>query len=442
MIIVSCQKDIDRGQTMQEEFPTSANQSYGHLKKTETYDPEVLLKWFDLKYRILQTPQELTAAVPFYRFRYYAYTGIALYESVVPGMPAYQSLSGQLSNMPAMPATIPGVPYHWPTCANAALAFMHKSFLPNTSAANKASMDSLEQSLNIKYEKETNAATFQRSVEFGKEVARRVFDWSKTDGIFNVNPPYIPPVGPGLWVSTPPGFLPAEGPYIKDLRALIPGIVEATVLPPPVPYSTNPGSDFFMSMKEVYDTSLSLTPDKITHATYWRGTMGGTAIIHWYAIMKKVMLEQGTMLDKAALAYCKMGIVFNDADISAYDIKYQYNQLTPITYIRNIMGHDSWNSVFPTLSHPGYPELVSTGVAASAAVLSNEFGNNYHFNTDGTHNLGLPGYSFNSFEQAALHAGLSRLYAGVSSGPAIEAGILLGNKTVQYLETKIKFLKD
>ena len=60
--------------------------------------------------------------------RYYAYSAIALYESVVPGMPAYQTLSGQLTDMPAMPQTLPGFAYHWPTCANATLAAMSQEF--------------------------------------------------------------------------------------------------------------------------------------------------------------------------------------------------------------------------------------------------------------------------------------------------------------------------
>jgi hypothetical protein len=86
--------------------------------------------------------------------------GISLYESVVPGMPAYQSLSGQLIEMPAMPSTSPGLAYHWAASANAALAHTFRKFLPNTSAANKASIDSLENALNLEYMMQVNSATF------------------------------------------------------------------------------------------------------------------------------------------------------------------------------------------------------------------------------------------------------------------------------------------
>jgi hypothetical protein len=76
--------------------------------------------------------------------RLFAYSGVALYESVVPGMPAYQTLYGQLPICLQMPATENGKAYHWAASANAALAYISKQSFPTTSAANKSSMDSLE----------------------------------------------------------------------------------------------------------------------------------------------------------------------------------------------------------------------------------------------------------------------------------------------------------
>jgi hypothetical protein len=359
-------------------------------------------------------------------------------------MPAYQSLSEQLSEMPDMPATIPGLAYHWPACANTALAYMHRSFLPNTSAANKASIDSLENALNQSYMTEVSAETFQRSSNFGKTVAQLVFNWSKADGLFATYPPYVSPIGSGLWVPTPPNFAPAAGVVFGKLRPLMPGILNENAPPLPTAFSTDPLSTFFADMKEVYDVSLVLTPAQRAQANYWRGTMGGSPAIHWFAILKKVLIEQGkaAMLDKAALAYCKMGMAQLDATISNFKAIYQYNQLRPITYIRNVIGNSTWNTVFPTNNAPGYPETVTIDYSSSAAVLTQEFGSIYHFNTDGTHNLGSPGYTFDSFEDAGVHGGLSRFYAGISTKNAVNAGIVIGNKTAEYMKNKIKFLKE
>jgi hypothetical protein len=204
-LLNSCQK--------LEEIASVANvdQSHGHLQQTKIYSSEVAFKWIDMQLRLMRTNPTPLGGVP--PQRYYGYSAIALYESVVPGMPAYQSLSGQLTDMPAMPKTLPGYAYYWPACGNAALAAMTRNFFTNASDANKASVDSLENALNSAYQMQTDTAELLRSANFGKAVALLVFNWSKADGAVNANAPYIPPVGPGLWVPTPPAFAAAFGPY-------------------------------------------------------------------------------------------------------------------------------------------------------------------------------------------------------------------------------------
>ena len=448
IFFISCQKGIDNRAPQQEEAVTSANSNnneHGHLKQTKTYSSEVVQKWLALKSRILLVPQEQNTAFGLMVPRFYAALGISLYESVVPGTPGYQSLSGQLQEMPTMPSTVPGLAYHWPTSANAALAQIFKKFLPNTSVANKTAIDSLENSLNLSYMAEVNTATFQRSKEFGKEAADRIFNWSNTDGFFTVNPPYVPPVGPGLWVPTPPSFLPAIGPYWGNMRTLMPGVLTETSPPPPDPYSTDPSSTFFASMTEVFNTTQIITcnPALKTQIQYWRGSMGGSGFILWYGMLRKILAEQGgnVVLDKAALAYCKMGIVHKDAFIAAKKAKFYHNELAPITYIRDVMGQATWNSEFPAPADPCYPEVYAPQNSSSATVLTQVFGDNFQINTDGIHPLGLPGCTFNSFNEAAIHANHSRFLAGVGRQAALDAGAWIGNKTAEYLENKIKFLK-
>ncbi len=163
---------------------------------TNAYSSEVAVRWMDMQLELIRTSSPFIGGLP--PSRPFAYSGIALYEAVVPGMPAYQSLSGQLTDMPAMPKAVPTSAYHWPTCANAALAAMNRNFFLNTSDANKAAINALENELNAAYQSKVDKATFQRSVDFGKAVAQLIFDWSKTDGYAtNINKPYAPPVGPG-----------------------------------------------------------------------------------------------------------------------------------------------------------------------------------------------------------------------------------------------------
>ena len=94
-LITSCRKDVDQTTSNSDgDQSLSGKTGNGHLHQTKTYSSEVAQKWHDLQLRILRLP---AGPNPYslHGNRYFAYFGIALYESVVPGMPEYQSLYGQ-----------------------------------------------------------------------------------------------------------------------------------------------------------------------------------------------------------------------------------------------------------------------------------------------------------------------------------------------------------
>lgn len=79
------------------------NNAHGHLKQTKEYSSNLVVKWLKMQLDMLRVPLVAgTGAQAAERCQ--AYCGITLYESVLPGMPAYQSLSGQLTDFPVMPA--------------------------------------------------------------------------------------------------------------------------------------------------------------------------------------------------------------------------------------------------------------------------------------------------------------------------------------------------
>ncbi len=153
--------------------------------------------------------------------------------------------------------------------------------------------------------------------------------------------------------------------------------------------------------------------------------------------------EQSAPLDKAALAYCKMGMAQYDAAIVAYKAIYKYHLLRPITYIRNVMGYTTWVLPYGTAGAPtpGWPDPGTTDFSASAAVLSSLFGKSYRLNTEGTHPARSQSYTFNSFEEAAAHGAEAGFYRGTITKPAIAVGLGIGYKTVEYMDKKIRFAK-
>ena len=436
----SCQREIETKQRPGE-IATAANQNkeHGHLKQTKTYSSEVVLKWMDMQLRLMQTSSPFIGGLP--AFRPIAYTGVALYESVVPGMPAYQSLSGQLTEMPAMPQTIPGYAYHWAICANAALSDMNRKFFPNTSDANKASIDSLENTLNAELQNGVSTEIFQRSVQFGKTVAQLVYTWSTTDNANQANDAFTLPVGDGLWVPTPPAFLPAFGPYWKNNRLMVQGSLNGSAPPPPPSYSITVSSPYYNMVKEVYDISQTLTNEQRAIGLYYRdnpGFGGG----HYLSILKQVLQQEQVRLDGAALAYAKTGISLVDGGIGCWTAKYTHNLERPITYIRNVLGFSSWTPLFGTPNFPEYPSGHSTAGGVVAEVLTGLFGDNYQFTNHSYDYLGMAPRTYSSFYQMAQEIGDSRVFAGIHFRTACLEGNKQGRKIAQNINSTLEFLKD
>ncbi|MGI8581121.1 MAG: hypothetical protein ACR2KX_02945, partial [Chitinophagaceae bacterium] len=211
------------------------NETDEPMEQIKTYSSEVVSTWINFDLRLLRT--NATQLNNFVMMQHWAYSSIALYEAVVTGMNGYTTLAGQLNEMPVMPAIEQGKDYHQPTSANTVLAAMIRNFYPDLPAADKISTDSLENVLNARYQNEVNAEIFQRSVDYGKAVAQRVYEWSKTDGSLTVQPAYVIPVGPGLWEKTAPGFLNPQNPYWSTNRQLVAGSLAASQIPPPPVYS-------------------------------------------------------------------------------------------------------------------------------------------------------------------------------------------------------------
>jgi hypothetical protein len=407
--------------------------------ETSKYSSEVALKWMDMQLRLFRTNPTFIGGFP--PHRYMAYTAIALYESVVQGMPAYQTLAGQLTNMPAMPQTSAKNAYYWPASANAAMAAMNRNFLSATTDANKAAIDSLENAFNASYQTEIkDTGTINRSVAFGKAVAQLIFDWAKADGASNANAAYTPPAGPGLWVPTPPANAAPFGPYWGNNRLLYANSLNGSAPQAPPAYSTDPTSDYYKLMKEVYDLSQKLTEEQIAIGVYYRdnpGFGGG----HYLSLIRQILAQKNCRLDVSAYLYAKAGIAVVDAAIGTFKIKYQYNQERPITYIRGIMGYSTWNSLFGTPNFPDFPSAHSVISGAFAAVLEKDLGNSYQFTNHTYDYAGLPARTYSSLNAMATEIGLSRLYAGIHNRISIERGTTMGSKIGQNINTGVAFLK-
>ena len=424
IVLISCQKG---GEAI-------INTNTNLRGKPAEYTSDVLDKWMTMQLRLMRN----ATGIPNHGFsRHFAYAGIAAFESIKPGMNKQTAQwSEKWNGLTGLPGNMPGKKFHLPANVNAALASINKAMFPNATAADKAAIDSLELALNNEFSSSQTAEVIANSIQYGKEIASLIFDWSETDGYKNANAPYTIPTGEGKWKPTPPAFANPATPYWGNNRTIVKGSTYNSEPGFPGYYSADPTSPFYQTVKEVYDASLVLTDDQKAMANFWKDVPGVSSPGHWVSILQQVIRQKEVSLEKAALAYALTGAACNDALIACFSGKYYYNQVRPITYIREVMGQTTWNSFLTTPAHPEYSSAHSSLSAASAAVLQNLFGDLGSF-TDHTYDyLNYAPRSYASFFDIANEAGLSRLYAGIHYRRSIQIGFLQGERVVANIFSK------
>ncbi len=385
------------------------------------FDAEVPIAWFDLAYTLVRE-ESLSPPVA---ARTFGYLGVALYEALVPGMPGYQSLAGQLNDLQTMPKPAdPG--YHWPTVANSVLAATMEKLLNTGSSSTQ--IHALEEQFTREFKPELPPGVYKRSVERGQAISQAILRWAASDGYeIYKDCPYFPPTGAGLWVPTPPGFRLPLLPCWGNLRPFILNLGSECSPSPPITYSEDPESDFYQEAWEVYSVVNNLNSEQLGIAQFWADSPGqtGTPPGHSISILSQILIKEGSSLETAAEAYARVGIALADSFIACWQTKYQYNVLRPITYIHNVIGDTDWSTPIVTPPFPEYPSGHSVQSAAAAQVLTDMFGEVAF--TDYTHaSLGYAPRTFMSFFAFAEEAAISRLYGGIHYRAAIERGLEQG----------------
>jgi PAP2 superfamily len=393
-----------------------------HFPSADEFDAEVANAWFDFSRELVRQTPGFTPPVA---SRMFGYAGVALYEAVVPGMEGYGSLAGVLAGLAPLPAAGLNRAYDWPTVANAALATALRGLFPSSQSA---AIDAFEARVDAGLRGVLPPGVRERSKQRGAEVAAAALEWAKGDGghegyLRNFPASCVPPVGPGLWVPTPPGFLPALQPFWGRNRCL--ALVAGADCPPGPhpPYSEDPASRFHAEALEVYETVNALTPEQDTIARFWSDDPGATATPpgHSNSIATEVLRREGASLTAAAETYAKVGIAVSDAFVACWHQKFVYNLLRPVTYLRRL--DPDWLPVLVTPPFPEYPSGHSVQSGATCQVLSDLFGDGYAF-VDHTHDArGFAPRAFGSFFEAAEEAAISRLYGGIHFRAAIERGL-------------------
>ena len=410
-------------------------------KPVDKYSSTIAESWYELQLQMI--PKTAGYAPPVVA-RALGYTGLTLYQALQPGMNAYNSLEGSLQDLKNVPIPKDNDLLFWPAVANAAMMNIHMKFYGQDNKDNKLAIEQLFVENENTFTRKTDPGTLKKSNAFGIAVAEHIYKYSKTDGGHQAEKNLFPkeykaPPKSCAWIGV--GDQKALLPFWGNNRTFLPEIANHT-LPEPPKCDIGNSSILYVQALEVYSIGKNLSDEQKAIADFWADDAGKTFTPpgHGAAIALQLIRNEDLSLDKAAELLCRIGIASNDAFVSCWKCKYQYFLMRPTSFIHSAID-DKWKSY---LGNPPFPEYTSghgTVSGAVAAVLSDMFGYNYAF-TDHSHTArGLAPRSFDSFQDFAREAALSRLYGGIhyrmSNEEGLKNGIRIGKKACE-LKFKMK----
>jgi len=249
--------------------------------------------------------------------------------------------------------------------------------------------------------------------------------------------------GPGVWVPTPPAFLPYLLPQWGFVAPF--GMSSSSQFRPPGPPSLD-SERYAADYNEVKELGAAVgstrTEDQTQIALFWADGAGTeTPPGHWNSIAQIIGAAQGNTLEENARLFALLNIAMADAAICAWDAKYTFHFWRPVTAIAFAEPELNWASFIVTPPFPDYVSGHSTFSGAAATVLALFYGTEDLPFTIGSDFLPGVYRSFPTCLDAAEEAAVSRLYGGIhfrsANEDGLQAGINIGEwAATHYLQPK------
>jgi hypothetical protein len=270
-------------------------------------------------------------------------------------------------------------------------------------------------------------------IVWGEFVANQILAARANDGW---NATVLPPggSGPGVWIPTPPAFLPYALPQWGFVRPFAMTSSSQFRPPGPPPLDSQQYADDYEEVKELGAAIGSMrTEEQSEIALFWADGAGTeTPPGHWNSIVQIIADAEGNTLEENARLFALLNIAMADAAICAWDAKYTFDFWRPVTAIAFAEPDLSWMSFIVTPPFPDYISGHSTFSAAAATVLPLFYGTEDLPFTTGSDFLHGVYRSFPTPIAAANEAGDSRVYGGIHFRTASEDGLQAGSSIGEW----------
>ena len=274
-------------------------------------------------------------------------------------------------------------------------------------------------------------------ITWGEFVANQILAARANDGHDAIVPP-PGGSGPGVWVPTPPAFLPY---LLPQWGFVVPfGMSSSSQFRPPGPPSLD-SQQYAADYEEVKELGALVgstrTEEQTEIALFWADGAGTeTPPGHWNSIAQIIGAAQGNTLEENARLFALLNIAMADAAICSWDAKYTFHFWRPVTAIAFAEPELNWMSFIVTPPFPDYTSGHSTFSAAAATVLPLFYGTEDLPFTVGSDFLPDVYRSFPTCFDAAEEAAVSRIYGGIhfrsASEDGLQAGTSIGEWTVTH----------
>ena len=380
--------------------------------------------------------------------RIYVYSSLASYEAIKYSKEGTPSIAEKLKGFGKMPQPEKGKNYNYTLAATKAFF----TVVRNVKVFSVDSLKNYEESVYNSFKERLADSTYERSVALGDTIGKVILARAKTDGYLESRgkPKHLGSEEPGKWRPTPPDYLDGVEWCWNTMKPMVMDSASQFMPPRPPAFSSDTNSIFYKNTLEVYNIGKNLTEEQKTIARYWDDNpfviehsghlMFGTKKItpggHWMGIAAIAARQSKADPLQIAKGYAMTAVALYDGFISCWDEKYRSNVVRPVTVINEWMDR-AWSPFLQTPPFPEYMSGHSTITSSASTVLAHMYGDNFAFqDTSDLRYIGMQRH-FNSFQQAAAEASISRVYGGIHYRTGVDVGAAQGNKLGALIVEKL-----
>jgi len=289
--------------------------------------------------------------------------------------------------------------------------------------------------------------SLQDSMEIGNLAANAILADRDGDGWDGEAEYRWHPMAPGVYAEfqehsgTPQGFIFGAG-WAKA-RGFALERPDQFRAPPPPEISSDAYTRAFDEVKELGRfQSMNRTPDQTHIAMWWKDFAENSH----NRLARDLIDKEDLPLQEAVRLLALLNMAIFDGYVSSFDNKFHYNHWRPYTAIRwadndgnpDTVPEQSWTNTHQhTYAFPSYPSAHGTACAAAMTAFEDVFGSAYAFTMripvvdvagpfSGKIEMHPPTRDFESFSEAAMQCGLSRIYLGIHFRYDSIEGVRLG----------------